>query len=196
MKNPPEEYLVGLYFMARILQRAPDADFARQMAQFASELFDWPGVEAEEAAAMRAAVGEGLLAPRLAEDHARLFSGPDPLAPPWESVWLEREGLLYGEKTEEARRFYLDWKIDAPANEPADHLGFELAFLAWLLDRPEDYSISGMSAADAASLILHEHIMAYAPLVLEQAAKRANTSFYKQASLNCLAMLRDLVEQG
>lgn len=62
----------------------------------------------------------------LPEAWQRLFIGPWALpAPPWGSVWLDKESVLFGESTLALR----EWMrangiaLDADRNEPEDHFG-------------------------------------------------------------------------
>lgn len=194
MQDSLDAYLVGLNFMARILQEAPNEPFLEQMTAFGAEVCAWPGVAADKQAKLQRAACEPRLA--LAEDHARLFAGPSPLAPPWESVWLEREKLLFGERTAQIARLYADWGLASAAHEPPDHLGLELAFLAMLLElasqKPEGPASTGQAALDTAKLLLGEHILQFAPALLKAASQAAQSGFYAQAAANCLAMLEQL----
>ena len=67
----------------------------------------------------------------------RLFLGPWALpAPPWGSVWLDRENVLFGDSTLALRQWMRDNNIVfAPGqNEPEDHIGTLLMMAAWLLE--------------------------------------------------------------
>ena len=73
----------------------------------------------------------------LPEAWQRLFLGPWALpAPPWGSVWLDRENVLFGESTLALRQWMRDNNIVfAPGqNEPEDHIGTLLMLAAWLLE--------------------------------------------------------------
>lgn len=121
------------------------------------------------------------LAREAAEDHLRLFSGPAPLAPPWESVWTEKDRLLFGECTAEVAGIYQNWGIAicGEGHAPHDHLGLELTFMGWLLENEEQISQRGTRARDAAILFLHGHILRFAPQVLTTARKSALTPYYQ-----------------
>ncbi|BCU55779.1 Tat proofreading chaperone DmsD [Enterobacter kobei] len=73
----------------------------------------------------------------LPEAWQRLFLGPWALpAPPWGSVWLDRENVLFGDSTLALRQWMRDNQIVfAPGqNEPEDHIGTLLMMAAWLLE--------------------------------------------------------------
>ncbi|WP_318377231.1 Tat proofreading chaperone DmsD [Enterobacter sp.] len=71
----------------------------------------------------------------------RLFLGPWALpAPPWGSVWLDRENVLFGDSTLALRQWMRDNNIVfAPGqNEPEDHIGTLLMMAAWLLEEKRE----------------------------------------------------------
>ncbi|STW79496.1 oxidoreductase component of anaerobic dehydrogenases, Functional role page for Chaperone protein TorD [Klebsiella michiganensis] len=71
----------------------------------------------------------------LADAWQRLFIGPWALpAPPWGSVWLDKESLLFGDSTLALR----EWMrangvgLSEQRAEPEDHFGTLLLLAAWL----------------------------------------------------------------
>lgn len=77
----------------------------------------------------------------LEEAHQRLFVGPYALpAPPWGSVWLDRENVLFGDSTLALRQWMREKGIafDAQQNEPEDHFGTLLMLAAWLKENNRD----------------------------------------------------------
>lgn len=77
----------------------------------------------------------------LGRQYRELFVGPNHLAaPPWGSVYMDRECVMFGETTAMLR----DWmrhngvRWVASESTPVDHIGYLLALLAWLCrERPE-----------------------------------------------------------
>ncbi|MCH7611735.1 MAG: molecular chaperone TorD family protein [Candidatus Marinimicrobia bacterium] len=69
-------------------------------------------------------------------EYSRLFVGPFQLdAPPYSSVYLDKQGLVMGESTQQAIEFYVKAGLD-PAleiHEPPDHIRVELEFMYYLL---------------------------------------------------------------
>ncbi len=62
----------------------------------------------------------------LPEARQRLFIGPWALpAPPWGSVWLDKESVLFGDSTLALRQWMRENGIalEADGNEPEDHFG-------------------------------------------------------------------------
>jgi len=71
-------------------------------------------------------------------EYNRLFIGPNHLpAPPWESVYLSKEKIIFDEHTLAVREFYKRWNVTTKNKnkEPDDHIGFELEFMAILIGR-------------------------------------------------------------
>lgn len=75
------------------------------------------------------------------ETHAqawqRLFVGPWALpSPPWGSVWLDRESVLFGDSTLALRQWMREKGIqfEMQQNEPEDHFGSLLLMAAWLAE--------------------------------------------------------------
>jgi TorA maturation chaperone TorD len=148
---------------------------------------------------------EGLRAMR--DDHLRLFSGPSPLAPPWESVWRERDKLLFGECTRQVAELYEQYglTIDKVGREPEDHLALELAFAFYLLRRmptdddddgqgaasPDDQS-QGDPASGALAEFLDSHLLPWAGLCLQKASAEAESVIYREITRLCWVMLRNL----
>lgn len=73
----------------------------------------------------------------LTEAFQRLFVGPYALpSPPWGSVWLDRENVLFGESTLALRQWMRENGIhfEMQQNEPEDHFGSLLLMAAWLAE--------------------------------------------------------------
>ena len=71
----------------------------------------------------------------LTDAWQRLFVGPYALpAPPWGSVWLDRESVLFGDSTLALRQWMRENAIafEMQQNEPEDHFGTLLLLAAWL----------------------------------------------------------------
>lgn len=57
-------------------------------------------------------------------------------SPPWGSVWLDRENVLFGESTLALRQWMRDngIHVETEQNEPEDHFGSLLLMAAWLAE--------------------------------------------------------------
>lgn len=111
----------------------------------------------------------------------RLFIGPDALpAPPWGSVWLDRESVLFGDSTLALRQWMREEKIlfASEQNEPEDHIGTLLLLAAWLAENER---------AGACEQLLAWHILPWSTRFLTVFSEQAAHPFY--ASLGQLARL-------
>ncbi len=73
----------------------------------------------------------------LSDAWQRMFIGPWALAaPPWGSVWLDRESVVFGDSTLALRQWMRENGIvfDTGQNEPEDHFGTLLMLAAWLTE--------------------------------------------------------------
>lgn len=73
----------------------------------------------------------------LSEDFQALFIGPNILpAPPWGSVYLDKEAVVFGESLLALRAFLRQHGIgfELVQNEPEDHFGLLLMLAAWVAE--------------------------------------------------------------
>nr|KEP22772.1 hypothetical protein DA06_16345 [Georgenia sp. SUBG003] len=166
---------------AAVLARVRDADLLR----------DWPLPDHPDSRrglsllAESAAAGEDETLVR--RDYNRLFRGPERMkAPPYESVHRSQERLLFERETMQVRAAYAEFGLVAPRlnTEPDDHIGLELGFVATLAVRGMDAIEAGDDVELARVLrglvaFLDEHLLAWAPHCLTQAAGGSATFFYQ-----------------
>ena len=113
----------------------------------------------------------------LAAAWQRLFVGPYALpAPPWGSVWLDREMVLFGDSTLALRQWLRESGIafDSGQNEPEDHFGLLLLLSAWLLE-------SGQAARWQE--LLAWHLLPWCGHFLRQFTAGAGHPFYRALGL-------------
>lgn len=125
------------------------------------------------------------------EDYTRLFEGPGRLlAPPWESVHLSASGLTFQEQTLAVRRWYRRYGLESLKihNEPDDHIGLELSFLAYLMNQ----TVAALEAGDAAGAdsfvdaqrwFISEHLGRWIGMWAEQVEGNARTDFWRGTAL-------------
>ena len=66
-------------------------------------------------------------------DYAALFIGPFELpAPPYGSVYLEKNRTIMGDTTLQVLKFYQDAGLQVEEKEPPDHIAIELEFMSFL----------------------------------------------------------------
>lgn len=139
-------------------------------------------------------------------DYSRLFIGPFKLlAPPYGSVYLDKEGLLMGDSTIDVVKLYLQAGVEMDRDtqgDMPDHIAVELEFIYYLLFK----EIVSLEEGDSESAkryealrkdFLKRHLCAWAFKFLESMKKEAEHPFYKNLAL-CTEtflkqeMLRDL----
>lgn len=124
-------------------------------------------------------------------DYTRLFEGPGRvLAPPWESVHLSASGLTFQEQTLAARRWYRRYGLESLKirNEPDDHIGLEVSFLAYLVNK----TVAALEAGDAAEArrfveaqqqFISEHLARWVDLWAQQVDSHARTDFWRGTAM-------------
>ncbi len=123
----------------------------------------------------------------LRRDYRRLFVGPGKvLAPPWESVYLSADHLVFDKQTSAVRGLYAQFGLRAPnlRREPDDHLGLELAFMVHLgtsaiaaLERADEGALSSLLGAQRA--FLGEHLVRWAPACFARIEEHADTAYFR-----------------
>lgn len=137
---------------------------------------EWPFVEQAEAARDLGLMVDGLAAgaasDELVREYRRLFVGPAPKpAPPWGSVYTDRECVVFGISTLELRTWMRLNDIARTTDEhtPEDHIGLMLALLAYLAqERPalvDEY--------------LKLHLLTWSSHFLDQLEAGATQPFYQ-----------------
>jgi putative dimethyl sulfoxide reductase chaperone len=133
---------------------------------------------------------EGLSDERLTDltiDHTRLFVGAgQPLAPPWESVYFNEDRMIFQQQTLQVRQWYrrFDLEPEKLYQEPDDHIGLELSFLAHVAglgiqaaEQGDDLKFDGYLQAQRE--FLSEHPLRWVQQWSRLAEKYAQTDFYR-----------------
>jgi len=143
----------------------------------------------------------------LKTDHVRLLSGvgKTPVVP-WESVYFNDNRLLFQEQTLDVRLWYRRFGLQAVKlyQEPDDHIGLELSFLAHLaslalqaLEQQDEAEL--MRILEAQKGFLSRHLLVWGPLWCSLMLEHARTDFYQgitllvKGALKEMASLHDLV---
>lgn len=136
----------------------------------------------------------------LRADYTRLFIGPGKvIAPPWESVYSNEERLTFQEQTLQVRAWYRRFGLEAERlhNEPDDHIGLELSFLAHLaqlalaaLERQDRPAVDELLKAQRR--FLSEHLLRWTPAWCDQVAQHARTDFFRGIALLTKGVLKEL----
>ena len=108
------------------------------------------------------------------------------LAPPYASVYLSEDQLLFGQMTLDVRERYEKFglAVCSKVREPDDHIGNELAFLAFLcrkaarfLKDPEQNEAK--IYRNTAQEFLSDHLLLWIPPFCSRVQTNAETTFYK-----------------
>jgi TorA maturation chaperone TorD len=108
----------------------------------------------------------------LEEAWQRLFIGPYALpAPPWGSVYLDKENVLFGDSTLKLRDWMAQQQVEVTLEqqEPEDHFGLLLMMAAWLAEhQPADLPV-----------LLAEHLLPWGYRYLALLQSDAGHPFYQ-----------------
>lgn len=146
---------------------------------------EWPFADEAEATRDLAMMVEGLAAScamsesgafcgddDLMWEYRRLFIGPGAKpAPPWGSVYTDRECVVFGDTTLELRAWMREHGVARIVDErtPEDHIGLLLALMAWLAQhQPENLEE-----------FLRLHLLTWAGHFLDELAEAAEHPFYE-----------------
>jgi len=124
----------------------------------------------------------------LAADFAAIYLTHGLGASPYESVWLDEDGLAMQRPMFEVRRDYAKLGLQAPdwRKRPDDHLVFQLQFLAALFELEAD------TALGEAAAFLDRHTLRWLPDFAERIAQRAATPFYAGLAMLTAVYLDEL----
>jgi TorA maturation chaperone TorD len=136
----------------------------------------------------------------LCADYTRLMLGPGKvMAPPWESVYHSAERLIFQEKTLQVRAWYQRFHLEAENlhNEPDDHIGLELAFVAHLarqaliaFEQQKQAAFECLLAAQRD--FLREHLLKWGLQWCTLLQSQANTDFFRGIALLTRGILAEL----
>jgi TorA maturation chaperone TorD len=193
-------------FLSQVYLEVPDNKFMEKI--FRNNLFfDWPVAENQKT------VSKGLKILRdyssqwqpefteaLKRDYTRLFIGLEKiLAPPYASVYLSEDHLLYEKPFLDVRRFYekLDLSVNPMNREPDDHIGFELYCLSFLCQNAanaaEEHDIKKFHGYQTALReFLSEHLNTWLDSFLSQVKDKAQASFYRGVAFLTLGLVESL----
>lgn len=122
----------------------------------------------------------------LQADYAHLFVGTRRvLAPMWESVYFNRDRMVFQRQTFQVRADYARYglEVDALSHEPDDHLAYELLFVARLFEvagaKMDDGDKTGASEVlgDLGSFT-SRHLLMWLPMWVPLVVRHARADFY------------------
>lgn len=137
---------------------------------------EWPFVEDDKALECLALMQQGLALgvddEALIWEYRRLFVGPAPKpVPPWSSVYLDRECVVFGTSTLALRAWMRDQAIERMTDDktPEDHIGLMLALMAWI----------ARNQPQALPEYLSLHLLTWSKHFLDLLAEAAEHPFYE-----------------
>lgn len=139
-------------------------------------LFAAPSETVSSFRLMREGLENGIASPSLVDEFRRLFIGPAPMpAPPWGSVYLDRESVIFGSSTLELRSWMRMTGIERIDEEsiPEDHIGLMLILMSWIAE----------NKPGALTEFLREHVLPWSSHFLKTLAPAAKQPFYKGLAL-------------
>ncbi len=126
---------------------------------------------------------------QLEHDFSVLFEGMGEMpVPPWGSVYLDKERVLFGESNV-LYRLFLEQNgimLDSGQREPEDQFGLMLLACAYFLERDN---------TQKAFELLGEHLMPWGATYLNQLENKAPNLFYQRLATDVLQWLNALIQQ-
>lgn len=126
------------------------------------------------------------LADKAKSDYMKLFIGPGKvLSPPWGSVYLNSERLLFNEETLLVRQFYEKYgmMLKKKHHEPDDHIGIEFEFIAHLAQN---------GSMDKAREFAMQYVMPWVPLWGSDVQQYAGTGYCRGLALMAMGGVQAL----
>jgi len=173
---------ISFRFLSQVYLEIPDEKFIKKV--FGDNLlFEWPVAENQKTVSKGLKILQDyssqwnpVLMEALKQDYTRLFIGLEKiLAPPYASVYLSEEHLLFEKPTFDVRRFYekLSLSVNPQKKEPDDHIGFELFCLSFLCEQANQIALIEF---------LSGHLIPWLNSFLSRVLDKAQTPFYRGIS--------------
>ena len=126
----------------------------------------------------------------LGKEYTRLFINAVPRipAPPYSSVYLDRDGLVWGESTSRVARLYeaAGLSIAESFGDIPDHISAELEFASYLVLEEWKCRENAPGRAEELTSIekefLAEHLLRWAGVFLSRVIEHSNLAFYRTLS--------------
>lgn len=178
----PDRELIELFDSARLEEflqswRYLGLEGLEDVARVTNWLKEWPSQEA------------ALL--ELEKEYTRLFitAYPETVAPPYSSVYLDKERIIWGKSTAEAARLYqaAGLGISQDFHDIPDHVATEMEFVSHLiLEQRRNSSPEADKTHKLASIerqFVAEHLCKWAPLFLGSVSEHSRVAFYSGIAL-------------
>ncbi len=126
----------------------------------------------------------------LSHEFQTLFNGiGDMPAPPWGSVYLDKDRVIFGHSTVDYRQFLHshDVDMDTGTREPEDQFGLMLLGYSYLLE---------MNKVKAAIELLEKHLLPWAPAYLNLLDNSTEVDYFKALAVETNNWLTALIEEN
>jgi len=129
---------------------------------------------------------------KLAADYAAIYLNHSLVASPYESVWVEEDGLVRQQPMFQIRAWYQRYHLQASdwQNRAEDHLVLQLQFLAHL------FELAAQNAPEAlltnAAQFMDEHSLRWISQFATRVSSRCGTQYYAGLALYTAAYLEEL----
>lgn len=144
----------------------------RNLLLHSNSVIEWPYGNKDELEEIYKLFNNGLQdVNALDEEYKKLFEGPNKLyAPPWGSVYLDRDAVIFGESTIKLREWLHSICVEPVLNqkESEDHIGLMLMLLSYIVSNKENKTIEYMQ----------EHLYTWCYRCLECLENATNNNFY------------------
>lgn len=135
----------------------------------------------------------------LEKEYTRLFitAYPRVIAPPYSSVYLDKECLVWGRSTAEVAKLYeaAGLSMNQDFHDIPDHIAAELEFASYLVAEQqkarEDSSVSTAELASIEKKFLESHLFRWAPVFLSRVIEQSRATFYREIAV----LAREFVER-
>ncbi len=120
----------------------------------------------------------------MAREYTRLFSNgfPHVVAPPYGSVYLEKEGLVFGKTTSEVLYFYHErgFPLKEDIGDLPDHIAHQQDFMGILTGQETQTSGNEKVKLEEVQMnFLSRFILPWVPAFCDRIAKGSHSSFYR-----------------
>ena len=194
------------HLLATLYLTPPESDTLAALGH-PSFVDGWPlgrgHADVEAGLARLAGALPGATARAVREEFWHLFGTLGPAAaPPWQSVYLDREQVLMGAETIRVRLLFARFGLASAltGQQPEDHLGLQLQFLATLAARTAERLAAG-DQLGARTLLegqrecLEAHLLRWVALFAARAEAASETGFYAGLSRLTLGLLRSDLDE-
>ena len=196
----------GFRFLSQVYLDIPTEDFLRKVHKN-KLFFEWPVAENFKTVSRGLKILQDFITRwqpdrlnALKLDYTRLFIGLEKvLAPPYASVYLSEDFLLYEKPLLEVRRFYekLGLHVHPKKRDPDDHIGFELYGLSFLCEKTaEAINIKDKESFNRYRVLLIEflsnHIDPWIGGFLSLVEEKAETDYFRGVAIVSSGLVESL----